>query len=126
MLKACSPCLCVVALDGGPSLVSPVPQSHTQAHTTWDVGQALTPFLWFAFIFSQRTGSIYTKGASQQGFPLLFLLSLSLSLWLVLQPARAVPVPSPDAPVPCGDCRARPPRGARNLEKLQWHMEEKL
>lgn len=70
----------------GPLARLPILQSHTQAHTTWDVGQALTPFLWFAFIFSRRTGSIYTKGASQQGFPLLFLLSLSLSLWLVLQP----------------------------------------
>lgn len=36
----------------------PVSQPHTQACTTRDVGQALTPFLWLAFIFSRRTGPI--------------------------------------------------------------------
>lgn len=111
MLKACSPCLCVVALDGGPSLVSPVPQSHTQAHTTWDVGQALTPFLWFAFIFSRRTGSIYTKGASQQGFPLLFLLSLSLSL------AVACPAASLGSAGPFSRC-------CRPMQRLQGSASE--
>jgi len=59
----------------------PAPSAHTQAHTTSDIVQTLTPFLWFAFIFSLRTERVYTKGGFSAGLPAAFSPIFSPSLY---------------------------------------------
>lgn len=82
ILKVLTGCLCVAGLGGVPALL-PIPAAHTQAHTKSDIVQALTPFLWFAFIFSLRTEHVYTKGGFSAGLPAalspFFFLSLAVA-----------------------------------------------
>lgn len=62
-----------------PALLS-IPSAHTQAHTKSDIVQALTPFLWFAFIFSLRMERVYTKGGFAAGPPAAFAPSFPFSV----------------------------------------------